>query len=94
VLFLLFQSFITVLELVRCTRKGSRHAPRSGECILKFFNITSCRIRFNCTASEDDVADGVDVRIGSTSIDELSMVGALLSDEQFSDLAAHGEACG
>jgi hypothetical protein len=33
------------------------------------------------------------VRIGSTSIDELSMVGALFTDEQFSDLAARGEAC-
>ena len=79
--FLLFQSFITVLELVRCTRKGSRYAPRSGECILELINITACRIRFNCTASEDDVANGVDVRIGSASIDELSMVGALLPDE-------------
>ncbi len=93
-LFLLFQSLITVLELVQCTRKGSRcYAPRSGECILKLTNITACRIRFNCTAREDDVADGVDVRIGSTSIDELSMVGALFTDEQFSDLAARGEAC-
>ena len=45
-------------------------------------------------ASEDDVADGVDARIRSTSIDELSMIGALLSDEQFSNLAARGEACG
>ena len=69
VLFLLFQGVITVLELVRCTRKGSRNTPRSSECTLKFVNITLCCIWFNCTASEDDVANGVDVRIGSASID-------------------------
>ena len=62
--------------------------PRFGESILKFVNIALCCIQFNCTAREDNVADGVDARIGLASIDELSMVGALLLDEQFSDLAA------
>ncbi len=83
-----------MLELIRCTGKDSRNTPWSGECILKFVNITSGRIRFDCTASKDDVADGVDAWIGSPSIDELTMIGALLSDEQFSNLAARSEAGG
>jgi hypothetical protein len=45
------------------------------------------RTGLNCASSKNDITDGVDTRIGATSVDELAMVSPLLLEEEFSNFA-------
>ena len=65
---------ITAFKLVISTFKNSGDLPWSGECILELINDASLGIRSNCATRKNDVANWVDMRVGTTSVDKFLMV--------------------
>jgi hypothetical protein len=81
VFLLSFTGNFAVLEFVRSTFQLSFDYPRASKCVLQLVYLFLGRTGLNCTSSKNDVTDGVDTRIGATSVDELAMVSPLLLDK-------------
>ncbi len=76
-----FTGNFAVLEFVRSTFQLSFDYPRASKCVLQLVHLLLGRTGLNCTPSKNDATDGVDTRIGATSVDELAMVSPLLLDK-------------
>ena len=76
-----FTGDFAVLEFVRSAFQLSFDYLRASKCVLQLVHLFLGRTGLNCTSSKNDVTDGVDMRIGATSVDELAMVSPLLLDK-------------
>ena len=79
--FLSFTGNFAVLKSVQSTFQLSLDYPRASKCVLQLVHLFLGRPGLNCTSSKNYVTDGVDTRIGATSVDELAMVSPLLLDK-------------
>ncbi len=83
----LFTGDFVVLEFIQSTFQLSFDYPRVSKCVLQLVHLFLGRTGLNCVSSKNDITDGVDTRIGATSIDELAMVGPLLLDKKIGNFA-------
>jgi hypothetical protein len=81
VFLLSFTGNLAVLKFVRSTFQLSFDHPGASKCVLQLVHPLLGRTGLNCMSSKHNVTDGVDLRIGATSVDELTMVRPLLLDE-------------
>ena len=82
-----FTGNFAMLKFIWSTFLLSLDDPRASKCILQLSHPFLGRTGLNCTLSKNNINDGVDMRIGATSVDELLMVSPLLLilDEKFGD---------
>ncbi len=83
-----FTGDFTVLEFIRSTFQLSFDHPRASKCVLQLVHLFLGRTGLNCASRKNDITDGVDTRIGATSVDELAMVSPLLLDKEVGNFAA------
>ncbi len=80
--------YLAVLEFIGSTFEGRSYAPRSCKCKLKLVNNLSSRMRPDCPASKDDVANRINLQVRAARITVFAMISMLLLNEQFCNFAA------
>jgi hypothetical protein len=73
-----------VLDLVGGTMEFGNDSPWARGRVSKLVNLTLCCIQTNSLTRKDNVADRIDLRIGSTQVDEFAVVSTLLLNQQTS----------
>ncbi len=75
-----------MLNFVGGTVQFGSDKPWTGEGIDKFINLPAPSVGLGCATSKNGVADGVDLRVGLSCIDEFLMISPLFVDKEGSNL--------
>ncbi len=76
-----------VLNLVGGAMEFGNNLPWAREGVSKHVDLALCRIRANSPTSKDNVADRIDLRIGSTRVEKFAVVSTLLLNQQTSNFS-------
>ena len=76
-----------MLNLVGGAMEFGNDPPWAREGVSKLVNLTLCHIQANSPMSKDNVANRIDLRIGSTQVDKFAVVCTLLLNQQTSDFS-------
>jgi hypothetical protein len=80
-----------MLNFVRGTVQFGSDKPWTSEEIDKCINLPAPSVRSDCATSKNGVVDGINIRVGSSCVDEFPMICPLFVNKEGSNFPECGE---